>query len=260
MFIPNTNKRYSIFKDGNVYSNYRYTNNGKKLYKKVLLKKYRQLKNSNSTVISLWQESEKKPKIIHLMTLLKTCFNLKPPDNFHLYELKPKDGDYYNTSLKNLVFRIKVDSDSNYKFYPQPIYKKGKITHKICAICGKKKDISYFSLLIPKKETHNKTYRNRCKRCGYLRQYNSIKADEKRYLKYKQLFKEWQNSEIGQKYYKQYHKDRYKYDKENITPHYIGSKLRLYKDKLSYKDLPIKFIDLYKKTILLQRKIKSLNN
>lgn len=258
IFIPKTNKRYSISESGIVYSNYRFNKNRKRIYRNVVIKPHLNNNENKTACVTLhygplWSNSNT-IKTVCLNTLMQCCFNLTPPDKFHFYDLRFRDGNCFNATLENLQYRIRTDADSNYNFYPQPIYNSnGKITHKICADCGEEKEIGCFNLQIPKDEGHNKTFKNRCKQCIYKKQWSTIKADKKRLTKYNECVKRWAKSKDGQTYYKNYRKIRSKYDFENLTPHYLGSSLRM-----SQRDLTPTIIQISRKVILLTRTIKQI--
>jgi hypothetical protein len=256
-FIKNTQKRYTITSDGIVYSNYRYNKNGEKIFIKKELSRKLLSKEGKSLVVSLLfgkYSKNNKPKHIYINTLMEKCFSLTPPDKYHFYDLTYKDGNFLNSSLSNLVYKIRVLNSSKYIYYPQPFYNSnGKITHKICGICGKKKEIINFNL--QKSKGYNKTYRNMCESCRAIKQWNYIKSDIDRFNKYKKKTKDWSETEIGKKYYKEYRKKMAKYEYDNITPHFIASSL-----KMQQKDLTPDIINISKKKILLLRQIKQKQN
>lgn len=263
-FIPNTNKRYSITEEGIVFSNYRYSNNGKKFFQRKEIRRYFNNQKNKTLVVNL-QFGKYSPNnrmtTVYLNTLMEKCFKLKKPDKYHFYDLRFKDGDCFNSSLKNLEYKIRVNADAQYNFYPQPFYDlKGKITHKRCARCGNKKQIEFFHLQKPKKKGQNKTYRNSCEPCRAKKQWEWIKADEERLKNRYTMQTKWANSKEGRLYYEKFRKDRYAYDKKNITPHYIASGLKLYKDGISAKELTPEMIKIATKAILLRRKINQINN
>jgi hypothetical protein len=259
IFIPNTNERYSISKNGIVVSNFKFKANGEKNYRKLVIKPRPNTKKCKSPIVHLqfgnWS-LKNKMKRVFLTTLMQECFNLQPPDKSHFYDLIFKDGNYLNASLDNLIYKIRMDSNTEYKFYPQPIYdQNGKITHKICANCGNEKEITSFHLQQPKQENQNRTYRNICEKCRSKKQWATIKADEKKLARHKLHTKEWTNSEDGKKYFKQYHKLQRKYDFDNITPRYIAENLSMLK-----KDLTPTIIEISRKKTLLLRAIKNEKN
>ena len=228
IFIPKTGKRYSITEDGIVICNYRHNKNGVKAF-------------------------VEKEVTAHIHSKYNTSLKLKKPDKFHFYDLVTKNGDFYDLSLKNLEYKIRVLEASNYNYYPQPFYNlKKKITHKICAKCGLKKDIIHFNLQQPRKENENRTYRNICESCRSIRQWNYIKSDPKRLERSNLQKKIWIESKEGQKYIKAYRKKYGKDERENLHDHYIASSLRL-----NIKDLTPQLITLSKSRILLTRSIKT---
>lgn len=250
-FIPNTNKRYTITEEGIIYSNYRYNRNGKKIYNKREIRRYLNNPNNKTLVVDLQfgkYSLTNKMKTVYLNTLMAKCFSLTPPDKFHFYDLRFKDGDCFNSSLENLEYRIRTNS----KIYPQPFYNlTGKITHKICGECGAKKEIENFNLQNPKEDGQNKTYRNVCEPCRAKIQWANITADIKKLKRHILKTKRWAETKEGQKYFKEYRKNRSKYEYENLTPHYLASSLRM-----NEKDLTPELIALSRKRILLVRNIK----
>lgn len=255
--IPNTNKRYTITEDGKVYSNYRYANNGKKIFYRREIRRRRYLNNQkNKTLVVSLQFGKysltNKTKTIFLNTLMEKCFSLTPPDKFHFYDLRFKDGNCFNSSLSNLEYRIRT----NHKHYPQPFYNlTGKITHKVCGECGEKKEIKNFSLQKPKQEGQNKTYRNVCEPCRAKIQWANISSDIKRLKRHIANTKRWAESKEGKRYFEIYRKNRSKYEYENLTPHYLATSLGMNK-----KDLTPELISLARKRILLTRAIKQQKN
>ena len=249
-FIIGTNKKYSITENGIVYSNYKICNNGKKFYKRVEVAKYLNTPKSKSLVVNLQfgKYSEyNKMKTLCISTLMEKHFSLRPPDKYHFYDLDYKDGNYLNTSLDNLVYKIRTLGDE--KYYPQPFYNgKGKITHKICKECGIKKDIGHFHLQNPK--DNNRTYRNKCETCRSKLQWENIKSDSEKKKRFIENHKRWSNSEKGKKYHRKYDEAWRKFQRDNITESYISS---IYKMKI--KDLTPELILLTKKSTNLKRTI-----
>lgn len=259
-FIPKTNKRYSITEDGVVFSHFKYANNGNKILRKTEVKYCQNLAKDKTTICVNLQfgkySSTNRMKKLFVCSLMEKMFLLNAPDKHHYYDLRPIDGNYQNLSLSNLEYKIRTEFSSTYKFYPQPFYNKyGKITHKICGICGVKKEIKRFHLQNPKQQWHHRTYRNMCESCRGKKQLAYIKADIKRLLKYNKIKKEWSQSDIGIKYYKSYRKKYEKFHKENITPQYVKRLL-----KIGAKDVTSELISLYKKYIFLHRTIKKQKN
>lgn len=257
VFIPKTDKRYSISSNGIVFCNYRFSNNGQKFYKKAVVKKYLLNKVSKTACVSLqigkWSASNRM-KAFYLNTLMEKCFNLRPPDKFHFYDLRFKDGDCFNVSLNNLEYRIRMETDSKYRFYPKPIYnQRGKIIRKICACCGAEKDIDAFQLQAPKEEGQNKTYRNICEKCRSSIQWKTVKSNPERFARNKRHVEKWAKSKEGQKYYKKYRRVYCKNQVETLHPHYIASCLRIRQSELTPTLLQIS-----RKKILLSRTIKPL--
>lgn len=254
-FIPDTNKRYTITEEGIIYSNYRYNKNGKKIYNRMEIRRYLNNPKNKTLVVGLQfgkYSLTNKMKTVSLNTLMAKCFSLTHPDKFHFYDLRFKDGDFFNSALSNLEYRIRTNVSSNHKFYPQPFYNlTGKITHKVCGECGAKKEIKNFNLQKPKEEGQNKTYRNVCEPCRAKIQWANITSDIKRLKRHIVNTKRWAESKEGKRYFEVYRKNRSKYEYENLTPHYLASSLRM-----NEKDLTPELISLAKKRILLTRTIK----
>jgi hypothetical protein len=255
IFIPNTKKRYSIDKKGEVYSHYRFLNNGKKQNHIFKIRRYTQ-NNNKTLLVSLVLDKGAKNKVFYITTLMETCYNLQKPDNYHFYDLRYKDNDFTNTSLDNLIYKIRLQKDSNYNFYPQPFYdNKGNITHKICGVCGEKKNINDFHLQLAKRQNENNTYRNMCESCRAKRRWQVIKSDKDLYEKYMLKGKEWANSKEGILYYKNYRINYNIHERDNLTPHYISTSLRM-----KINELTPTLIELSKKRIKLKRQIKNQTN
>lgn len=252
-FIPDTNKRYSITEDGIVYSNYRYNKNGKKVFNQREIRRYLNNPANKTLVVNLQfgkYSSSNKMKTVNLNTLMEKCFSLKPPDKYHFYDLVCREGNA--VPLDNLEYRIRTKKASEYKYYPQPSYNlTGKITHKICGVCGDKKDIECFNLQKPKEKGQKKTFRNTCETCRAKKQWAYITSDIKRLKRHILHTKRWAETKEGKKYFQKYRKHRYKYEYENLTPHYLAKSLRM-----NEKDLTLELISLSRKRILLVRTIK----
>jgi hypothetical protein len=263
-FIPNTNKRYTITEDGIVYSNYRYANNGKKIFNRREIRRYLNNEKNKTLAVSLQfgkYSLTNKMKTICLNTLMEKCFSLTPPDKFHLYDLRFKDGNCFNSALSNLEYRIRTNVSSNHKHYPQPFYNlNGKITHKVCGECGDKKEIKNFNLQKPKEEWQNKTYRNVCEPCRSKIQWAKISSDIKRLKRHIVKTKRWAESKEGKRYFEVYRKNRSKYEYENLTPRYLALSLGMNKLGMNKKDLTPELISLARKRILLTRAIKQQKN
>lgn len=259
IFIPKTNKRYSITEDGIVYSHYKFTRNGTKFYRLKPLKRGIASAKDKSSVFVTMQFGKysvtNSGKFVFVLTLMEKMFGLKPPDKHHKYTLRPKDGNYDNLSLSNLEYQIKTHH-GKWKFYPKPFYSSnGKITYKICGNCGLKKEIKKFTLNIPKDKLRIKTYQTICKLCFGRRFMAAIYSDPKKIKRLKERAKKYRESDKSKKYHKAYTKKWMKNSVENIHPHYISQKLRV-----SRKDLTPELILLYRKNILLYRTIKKQKN
>lgn len=249
--IPNTQKRYSITSEGIIYTHYKNTNTGKKCYRKVPLAKYLQ---KNSAVVNLQfgkHSKANRSKTIYVNTLMIDMFKLKKPDIFHMYDLKPKNGDILDNSLNNLEWRIRSTSDFN--FYPQPYYdKKGNITSKRCSNCGEIKDISYYSLQTPKRKSENPTYKNKCTRCRTTERRILINSSEESLKRAREHARRWSNSEKGKAYHRQYGIAWTKKDYDRIGDHYISNCL-----KVPRKELTPELREIFKKKITLKRKLEN---
>lgn len=258
-YIPNTDFRYSISENGQVFSHYKYNKKGEKFYKLKEVSQHFNIKTSKSKSVSLQIgkfSKENKMKIISILTLMEICFNLKPPDKYHLYDLLIDEDIKNGSLLDKLVYKIRVNKDANYKFYPSPTYSKnGKIIKKVCGDCGNEKRIKCFVLHNPKKEWQNKTYRNICETCRYTRRIESIKKDNIKFEKYKIARQKWNKTEQGKMYHKKYITEYHLKNKQKITNRYIAKSL-----KLRIGDLNKKIITISKKRILLTRKIQENEN
>jgi hypothetical protein len=252
--IPNTQKRYSITSEGIIYTNYKNTNTGRKCYRKVPITKYLQ---KNSAVVNLQFgkfSKANRSKTIYVNTLMKDMFKLKKPDTFHMYDLKPKNGDLFDSSLDNLEWRLRSTSDFN--FYPQPYYdKKGNITSKCCSNCGEIKDISYYSLQTPKLEHENPTYKNKCTRCRTRERGILINSSEELLKRAREHARRWSNSEKGKAYHRAYGIAWTKKEYDRIGDHYISSCL-----KIKQKEITPELREIFKKKITLKRKLENHGN
>lgn len=250
-FIIGTNKKYSITENGEVYSNYKICNNGKKFYKRVEIAKYLNTPKSKSLVVNLQfgkYSEHNKMKTLCISALMVKHFSLRPPDKYHFYDLDYNDGNHLNTSLQNLVYKIRTLGDE--KYYPQPFYNgKGKITHKICKECGIKKDIVHFNFQNPKDK--NRTYRNQCETCRSKIQWGKIKNDSEKLKRFIANQKRWSNSGKGKEYHRKYDTEWRKIQRDNISENYIS---RIYKMKI--KELTPELISLTIKSTKLKRTLK----
>lgn len=162
VFIPDTDKRYSITEEGIVYSHYKYTNQGNKYYRRKIVKPYFTNNRGKYQRVELYYYKKRK-KTIALSTLMESCFSLEPPDKHHHYDLVPIDGDYSRAVLSNLEYKIRTMSCN---YYPKPYYdSNGLIVRKKCGACGEVKVIENFELQIPKIKSRLKTYSNVCATC-----------------------------------------------------------------------------------------------
>jgi len=252
-FIPYTKKRYSITSDGIIYSNYRYTHNGKRSYKRKIVSKH--LSNGSAVFnLQLNKPFTHRQKIVSINVLMSDLFNLKLPDVFHMYALKNKDGDLMNNSLDNLEWKIRCRDGIN--FYPQPYYdKKGDITSKRCSHCGEIQDINQFELMKARAEGQNCTYRNKCVPCMSKYHWNRIKSNDDEYTQHLIRRNKYKNSEKGKAYYKQYYIDRDKKASNEINDYYISKCL-----KISTNELTPELREIYKKKITLKQKLENHGN
>jgi hypothetical protein len=250
-FIPDTEERYSITSEGIIYSNYRYHKSGTKYYKKVQLC----VTNvKNNAVVGLQYGKKSKtnlPKKMWVNILMRDIFNLKQPDENHLYFLICKDGNVCNNSLDNLEWRIKCISDIN--FYPQPYYNdEGDIISKCCSNCGEIKDISGFKLKTPNKEQYRHTYRNKCIICDNRVKWNNIKSDCDRLIRYRENQAKSRNSEHRKKTISIYQRKRNIIHYNNVSDIYIAHCL-----KVSTTDITPELREIYKKKTTLKRKLEN---
>jgi hypothetical protein len=250
-FIPHTKKKYSVTSDGIIYSNYKNTNNGGKFYEKKVVTKYVQ---QGCAVLNLqlgkWSKTNKS-KVIFINTLITNIFKLKKPDIFHMYILRPKNGNILDNSLDNLEWRIYCNGDIN--FYPKAYYdKKGNITSKCCSHCGEIQDISRYVLQKPNRPGENSTYKNKCKSCIHKHQWERIRSDERKLSKFNEQRKAYANSEIGKTYHREYGIAWKKKEYDNISDYYISSNL-----KIKIEDVTPELREIYKKRITLKRKLEN---
>lgn len=253
-FIPGTQKKYSITSEGIVYSNYKKTNNGGKFYEKKAVTKYVQHGFAALNLqLGKWSKTNTS-KIIFMNTLMTNMFKLKKPDMFHMYVLRPKNGNILDNSLDNLEWRIYCNGDIN--FYPQPYYdKKGNITSKCCSHCGEIQDISRYVLGKPNRPGENSTYKNKCKSCIHKDQLKRINSDKNKLSKSYKQKKAYANSEIGKAYHREYAITWKKKEYDNISDYYISSNL-----KIKIEDLTPELREIYKKRITLKRKLENHGN
>lgn len=249
-FIANTNKRYVITSEGEVFSLYRFDNQQRKREQRRKVKPYKPNQGEASPKVLLILD-EGKRKSVCISVLIIEAFKLSPPDEFHYYDLKTKDDDFWNMSLNNLVWKIRMYEATDYSFYPQPIYnKKGEITEKICAVCGEKRPINLFQLQQLKNKTKRQTYRNCCEKCRSSLRWEKIKNDPE-LLEIKNIqTKNFYESEEGQTYYKDYRKKQNEKDREAISDRWISNSLRMMKS-----DLTPEIIEVSRKRIILKRKL-----
>lgn len=250
-FIPGTKKKYSITSDGIIYCHYRYTNTGKRFYKKQEITKH---VTKNSVIVNLQYGKHTKTnrsKVLYVNTLMRDVFKLKKPDTFHMYDLVHKNGDLLDSSLDNLQWRIRCIGDVN--FYPQPYYdKKGNITSKCCSNCGQIKEISNYCIQVHKGENKYVTYRNKCTRCRTIEQRILINNNEELLKKAKERSRRFINSERGKAYHREYEKNWNKKHYDMISDYYISENLRI-----KVKDITPEIREIYKKRITLKRKLEN---
>ena len=260
IFIPNTNKRYSISDKGIVFSHYRYKANGKKWLIKKPIKKGKNTKSVASPTVSIMKKGSPHGMVhkrcVFVHTLMTKLFKIKPPDNKHLYDTTSRNGDFYDCSIKNITFKIRL-KDKDEKHYPQPFYNKdGVIIAKICSYCGLKKDINCFSL--QKGGISRKTYRNMTDSCRGKKQWISLKSDAERLQKAIALKNKWVFSESGIAYRRKFWKEYNERNKKELNALYIQRYFSLNEVGLKPQDLTKEFIDLARKYIITYNKIKQL--
>lgn len=223
-FIPGTNKQYSITSEGIVYKHYNIGRWGisKKIKKPVI--KYKQGK-TNYPVIAIKVNNKRMYKGINV--LMGEIFKIKKPKDTGTYSLINKDGDIFNNALFNLEWKKIIYN--KYKFYPQVYYNlKKEITSKCCGECGIIKDIKTFTY---KRKGYNSGLRNVCMICSGKKQYNSIKNNSEKYKK----SLEYCN-----------------YRRRLMVNSYIAKCL-----KLKTKELTPELVEVYKKSLTLQRQLKN---
>lgn len=255
LFIPDTKQQYSISDKGIIYSNYRYLNNGMKAVREKVVAKYKSTQTHTSSLAALSLNRGKKVKTICVNTYLVLLFGIKKPDEHHYYDIINIDGDIFNNEINNIGYKIRMEKGSNYNFYPQPFYNEsGEITHKICAVCGERKEIKHFALQSPKKRGLQRTYRNMCEPCRSKKQLQYIKADPLRLAKYDEHRKKFEQSEKGKEWRSEYAKNSHQFHYNTISKHYVCCSLKFYESGLQERDLPDKLYELEKKKLLLFRK------
>lgn len=252
IFIPNFKKKYSINEKGEVWSHYRYMNNGKKIYKDKLISMHKCPTGSAviATCVGL------KVSLLYVSTLMKDAFNLIPPDNYHFYDLVPKDGIWNNWELKNLTWKIR-SCDGNWKYYPKPFYDTvGAITHKRCSECGKKKKILYFDLQMPRIKNNRRykryTYRNNCSSCRATKQWKAVKSCPKKYKNALKVRRKWNKSEKGRRFHRKYDNEK----RANLVDWYVKDTLSQ-RSNLGHSDITTKMINIKRKYLTIYRKLKT---
>lgn len=254
MFIPGTHEKHSVDDKGIVYSHYKKQNNGTTRYEKKIVAKYVHSPISSSPVVSIWFEKTNKFQVIFVNSLMVELFEIKKPDKYHFYDIINKNGDCFSNGIDNIGFKIRMEKSTDYKFYPQPFYNScGKITWKICGICGIKKNIKHFHLQKPKIQGQQRTYRNMCESCRSDRMWNSIKNDPVKYEKRLLACSAWNKTEKGILYYENYRKVYQKESRDSLSKHYIASSLKLYQIGLKSEDLTDEMIKIARKKIKLFR-------
>jgi len=256
-FLPGFNKQYSIDDKGIIYSNYKYLNNGKIWYRRLPISKWVPKNNNqyhyNSPAVSL-KHPIRGLRTFFVNSLMVKVFKIKEPDAYHYYDIILKDGNIYNNSIENIGFKIRTEYGSNYKYYPQPFYDNNNvITHKICGVCGIKKEIKHFNLQTPQKSKWKRTYRNICEQCRASKQWDYIRSDPQRLIRMDEHRKRFETSERGMAWRKQYAKDKHQYDFNNLTPHYVYTSLKLNNEGIYVRDMTNELYMLGKKRIELFR-------
>ena len=239
-FIPDTNNLYSINENGVVFS---YVLN-RELVKTVI---------KQTAFVSIRYAYYYKPKVISVNKLMKNVFNIQPPDNYHGYDIICDDGDALNNSRINLKFVIRLNRE--YKYYTQPFYDcYGIITHKICGVCGDKKDIKYFPLDIA--PNRKKTYRAICCHCKSIERKNQLANDPvKRAINDKSL-KAYRSSERNKN-----NKRRIDtYHRKYLNDTYIKKLLLRPDDDLCINDITLDLVELKRQSVKINRLYKELKN
>ena len=259
IFIKGWDKKYSINDKGEVWSNYKYDNQGKKFYKRLLLMPQIHVKGTNCLAVHFGTQAVGKKlcrKSVFVKTLMQDYFKLNPPDKYHQYDLVNKDGDIYNNQVTNLGWRIHTGTP--WKHYPQPFYdKKGKIIEKICGNCGSRLDIKCFMLQNHKKYkkvNQHDTYRNECTSCRSTKRWEQIKADPKLLNKHKERCARYIKVKPAHIHNGELEKAREL--RRNLDPKYVKQILTAHSD-LKYADVTPQMIEIQTKATVITRKINN---
>ena len=256
-FIKGWDKKYSINDKGEVWANYKYNNQGKKFYKRLLLMPQIHVKGTNCLAVHFGTQAVGKKlckKAVFVKTLMQDYFKLNPPDKHHRYDLVNKDGDIYNNQVSNLGWRIHMSTP--WKHYPQPFYdKKGKIIEKICGNCGSRLDIKCFSLQNHqkyKKVSQHDTYRNECTHCRSTKRWKQVKSDPKLLNRHKEVCAKYIPSEKIKKKTLETARNL----RRSLDPKYIKQVIAAHSD-LRVADVTPQMIEIQTKAIVIARKINN---
>lgn len=256
IFIPGFKNKYSINDAGEVWSHYKHLRNGRKVRcdKMIAIRKG----TAGSPLVSLWLEKQSSMGVFYVRTLMKQLFDIAPPDNYHFYDLVPKDGAWNNCSAENLVWRIRFSTRS-WRYYPQPFYNKnGDITHKMCCDCGVKKQISDFFLNPPReKNTRERarwryTYSNNCTPCSSKKAWSSIMASPAKHRRHLENCSRWRKLKRGRAYYRKYESTL----RINLSDRYIKTSLSQ-QSSLCRADVTPQMINIQRKSLIIKRKLKT---
>lgn len=210
---------------------------------KLLFKGRPRTIHKNLNHLSFWIDGKRMS--CNVNGLLIKYYNLKPPDDYHYYDLVRKC--HTNMSLSNLSWKRRLLKDYNYT--PEVFYKKGKVSSKVCGNCGKNLPISSFKIMI-EKHTKNGTLRNNCESCRYKTQVDRIKKDPVKFSKYRADIDKWSKTEAGKKYHQKYSKTWIEFEKKTLSKFYIGEVIRV-----PEKYLTDELYQVAKKRYLLRKSI-----
>ena len=248
-YLEGTNNQYKITSKGEIWSTYRRMNNGtvKKQSRQISIHQFSKTHVGPGFTIYC----NGRAKGYHLLPLMVKYFNLMPPDTMHYYDLKHKDGNILNNCLSNLEWKIR-SCNRIFNHYPQPFYKKGIITEKICATCGIRLSIDCFHIQKPK-ENHKPTYRNDCSKCLTKKNWERIKKSPESLQRVKEANKRFRKSEKGKIYYSSAVKKLMVGYRKNLAPNYVAASMRI-----KVADMPEELYELKKEHIKLKRLLKQV--
>jgi hypothetical protein len=194
-YIQGTQKKYSINENGEVFINYKYSNVGKKSYKRQKVSVYLNGKKSKSPGVNILKNG--KTTNLTLPILMIEAFKIKPPDDNHRYITYYINGDMFDNSIKNIGFKVYVER--KWKYDPLVFHKKRIVISKKCCDCGEIKLAKEFHL-----QENSNTYRNQCEKCRNDERWAYIKADDFRYKRVLANGRRWAKTEKGARYQKEY--------------------------------------------------------